>query len=162
MPDPGDRCECRKWQSPVGGGAPMGVAVTKVQVYEWLCVSVHRTLAATLYHTSAFSEFIHMHCCVCFALCVCVCVFVGGWRVGECSDSNTIWQNDHTLLPRAPRNLSAPLPFLHQPQRRNVRSHVCQRSFPVGSSVSLRFSVSPLPLFFPSACWHYLRRLYDI
>lgn len=130
------------------GWAPMGVAVTELQVYKRRCVSVHGVLAATLYHTSAFHEFVHMHCCVCFVLHVCVC-----------SDSNTLWQNDHTLLPRAPRNLSAPLPFLHQPQRRNVRSHVCQHSFPVGSGAALHLCLSSnFFLFLPTSSqeplWH--------
>lgn len=54
---------------------------------------------------------------------------------------------------------SAPLPFLHQPQRRHVRSHVCQRSFPVGSRAPLHLCLSsPFSLRLPTSSqeplWH--------
>lgn len=138
-----------------GGGAPLGVAATEVQVYKRLCVSVHGVLTATLYHTSAFHEFVHMHCCVCFTLRVCeyVCVL-------------TVILYDRMITPFSPelRGISQlPLPFLHQPQRRDVRSHVCQRLFPVGSGAPLHFCLpSPFSLRLPTSSqeplWHLITK----
>lgn len=125
-------------------GAPMGLAVTAVEFYIRLCVSVQ---GGRLPHYIIHQPFMRLYACI--VVCALPCV-------GVCSDSNALRQNDHTLLPIAPRNLSAPLPFLHQPQRRAVHPHVHQRQLPVGSGAPLHLCLSSP--FFP-ACPHNLRSL---
>lgn len=70
-------------------------------------------------------------------------------RVRACVeyDSNALWQNDHTLLPTAPRSLSAPLFCPPPPSSKELCTFTYVKAcFPVGSNtLHLIFP----PLFLP-------------
>lgn len=91
---------------------PEGAAVRGVQVYVEVCVCVHEGCNSLSY--IIFSR-VGTHWLLCVRFAVYVCTH---------HDSNTPWQNDHTLLPTAPRSLSAPLLSLHRPQRSYVLPHM--------------------------------------
>lgn len=73
----------------------------------------------------------------------CVCVHKGGGvvcagAVRVHSDGNASWQNDHTLLPTAPRSPPPP-----SPPKEGRAPHICQSLFPVGNNVP--FAPPPPP-----------------
>lgn len=77
--------------------------------------------------------------CVLCPVCVCVC-----------SNSNTLWQNDHTLLPTAPRNLSSALLPPSTPEE--GCAFTCMSALVSCGQRRSFASMSVLPLFFvPSA-----------
>lgn len=111
-------------------------------------VNVHGALAATLYHISAFHEFVHIHCCESFALCVCVCVL-------------TVILYDRMITPFSPELWG--ISQLHSPSSINPRGGTCANMY-----VNARFlwaaallCISASPALFSSACQHHLRSLYD-
>lgn len=144
-------------QSGGWGRAPTGVAVTKEQVYKWLCVSMHGALAATLYHTSAFYEFIRMHCCVCFALCVCDCGRVGAW---VCVLTVILYDRMITPFSLELRGISQLRSLSSINPRGGTCAHMYVNARFLWATALLCISVSP-PIF-STACRDHLRSLYDI
>jgi len=142
--DPGDRCWCRKWKPPRGStygdfchwctGVCGGVRLHAHGLPQFI---MHKLF--TLFCVCRFTV---LYSLLCTWVCVCVCVCMH-------YDSNALWQNDHTLLPTAPGNLSSPLFSLLPPLRGAMCFHICQSLIPCGqqhSIASCSFSFLPAPI----------------